>query len=279
MANKRTSVQVKCAYCGEPKQVFKSSFEKSNSKLFFCHTGCRALYRDKNVKTKCCTCGKTVWVPPNRVGKKVFCSRDCFGFSCRQDKVKVSCANCGKELEKHPSRASYYDLHFCNSKCYGKWRSANLNGENSVLWSGGKVEIPCACCGKPLKVFPCHATHRNFCNKLCYSLWCSEKFSGPNNPNWVNGADQTKYVGFTKVLKYEIRQRDGFQCQVCGAGETYRNHDVHHIDYDKANNGKRNLITLCYQCHPKTNFNRDEWFRLFTAKMNRFYFTRMRHAA
>jgi len=38
---------------------------------------------------------------------------------------------------------------------------------------------------------------------------------------------------------------------------------VHHIDYDKKNCDPENLITLCKNCHPKTNSNRGDWIEFF----------------
>ena len=59
----------------------------------------------------------------------------------------------------------------------------------------------------------------------------------------------------------EVRLRDGYRCQVCGAAEGEREHDVHHItplrtfqepsgmvSYERANR-MENLITLCPNCH------------------------------
>ena len=39
--------------------------------------------------------------------------------------------------------------------------------------------------------------------------------------------------------------------------------NIHHIDYDKRNSNPINLITLCSSCHPKTNFGREKWKKLF----------------
>jgi DEAD/DEAH box helicase domain-containing protein len=51
------------------------------------------------------------------------------------------------------------------------------------------------------------------------------------------------------------RQRDGYTCQLCGASESGREHDVHHklpfrtfTSYLEANQ-LENLITLCHPCH------------------------------
>jgi DEAD/DEAH box helicase domain-containing protein len=72
----------------------------------------------------------------------------------------------------------------------------------------------------------------------------------PNNygPDWVRIRDR-------------VRARDKYTCQVCGAVETNRQHDVHHKmpfrafpSYMEANRFE-NLITLCPSCHHKVEQN------------------------
>lgn len=53
---------------------------------------------------------------------------------------------------------------------------------------------------------------------------------------------------FTDELKKEIRLRDKFECQLCNKK---RSAVVHHIDHNKLNNNKTNLITLCRSCHSR----------------------------
>jgi hypothetical protein len=77
---------------------------------------------------------------------------------------------------------------------------------------------------------------------------------GKNNPNygrkWTN--KQRELASKRTLLKYEehliIWDKDL---------------PIHYIDYDKFNCNKYNLITLCKQCHLKTNFNRDYWIEYF----------------
>lgn len=52
-----------------------------------------------------------------------------------------------------------------------------------------------------------------------------------------------------------ILKRDNYECQVCNALGT----DVHHIDYNKKNCKKNNLITLCGDHNTKANYNRKFW--------------------
>jgi len=68
--------------------------------------------------------------------------------------------------------------------------------------------------------------------------------------------------GFTTKMKEIIKNRDG-GCIVCG---TTNNLHVHHIDLDKTNNSKSNLVTVCAKLHniihsAKTIPNKEnEWY-------------------
>ncbi len=98
--------------------------------------------------------------------------------------------------------------------------------------------------------------------------------SGKNNPNWRGGLTKNKYSPeFNKELREEIRKRDNYTCQNCDMTE--EEHiivignilSVHHIDYNKKNSEKRNLITVCLQCNVRANYNRKQWERFYKEKM------------
>jgi hypothetical protein len=59
--------------------------------------------------------------------------------------------------------------------------------------------------------------------------------SGDYGPDW------------TAELRESIYQRDGYRCRVCGTDQGSL--QVHHIDRDRSNNEKTNLLTLCAACH------------------------------
>jgi hypothetical protein len=46
---------------------------------------------------------------------------------------------------------------------------------------------------------------------------------------------------------------------------------VHHIDYNKYNSIPQNCISLCFDCHAKTNFNRKYWISFFQNKLTDCY--------
>lgn len=94
--------------------------------------------------------------------------------------------------------------------------------------------------------------------------------SGKEHPLWNSGSSFEPYgLEFNKKLREQIRERDNDACQECGKTlkELKRGLGVHHIDYNKKNNSIFNLITLCNNCHSKTNFNRKHWENYFKMKM------------
>ncbi len=76
---------------------------------------------------------------------------------------------------------------------------------------------------------------------------------------WTN--DPNDYGPDWNRIRLAVRTRDGFRCQVCGAAESGREHDVHHKIPFKAftstaeANRIDNLITLCSSCHRKAEQN------------------------
>jgi hypothetical protein len=85
---------------------------------------------------------------------------------------------------------------------------------------------------------------------------------GENHPNWNGGSSTFPYpFKFNKQLKENVKNRDRYRCMICDK-ETQKL-AIHHIDYNKNNIDLCNLISLCYSCHPKTNFNRENWIKFF----------------
>jgi len=124
---------------------------------------------------------------------------------------------------------------------------------------------------------------------LCEDKHHSNAMSGSNNPNfgkkWTKEMkrdislkkggtgipyENNKYPqAFNSVLKDSIRTRDNFECQNCGMTEEEhlivvgRVLEIHHIDYNKKNCNKDNLITMCKSCNMRANHNRDYWEQYF----------------
>jgi hypothetical protein len=94
------------------------------------------------------------------------------------------------------------------------------------------------------------------------------------NGNWKGGISKFPYsFEFNKSLKEQIRERDSWKCQNCGLTNeehliTYdESLPIHHIDYNKMNCQKDNLITTCKQCNSRANFNRGCWIEFYKNKI------------
>lgn len=76
---------------------------------------------------------------------------------------------------------------------------------------------------------------------------------------WTN--DPNDYGADWQKIRFAVRSRDQFTCQVCGAVESTREHDVHHKIPFRAFTSKEeanrleNLVTLCRTCHQKVEQN------------------------
>lgn len=96
---------------------------------------------------------------------------------------------------------------------------------------------------------------------------------GQDSPNWKGGKSLIKYSSLFINLRKTIRKRDNYKCQNCGMTEEehrkkYKKRlEIHHIDYDKENNGFFNLITLCRFCNSHANANRNHWKLYFFKKI------------
>jgi hypothetical protein len=163
---------------------------------------------------------------------------------------------CNKCYEKGKNNGNYKDGR-CSKKYYCK--ESNCNNQvclQTALYGGGR----CRSCSKK--------GDRNYVNRH------PEIIRGKNNPNWQNGIMREPYsFEFNNELKEKIRKRDNYACQQCGM--TQKEHlityskclGIHHIDYNKKNCNKGNLISLCIPCNFRVNYNRDYWYAYFTYLM------------
>lgn len=100
----------------------------------------------------------------------------------------------------------------------------------------------------------------------CPTCW-SINIMGDGNPAWRGGKSFEEYCPIWKTDGYRdsIKERDGYVClNPCCDSNNSKDLIVHHIDYDKSNCGKNNLITICRACNNKANKNRrwhTSWYR------------------
>jgi hypothetical protein len=143
-------------------------------------------------------------------------------------------------------------------------KNKNLIGELAYAWKGGKPK--CKICQKRV---------HNFYAELCIECYTNLRKQIPEiNPTWENGASYLPYPPlFNSYLKELIRKRDNYICQNCGMTEeehlmVYGNNiTIHHIDYIKENCEENNLISLCYSCNSRANFNKSYWQEFYSNKI------------
>ena len=93
--------------------------------------------------------------------------------------------------------------------------------------------------------------------------------SGPRNGMWKGGTANLPYTyEFTGKRRKEIREEFKGRCGLCREACSGKFGHVHHIDYDRNNNRRENLILLCSRCHGRTNVDRDFW-RSFLMRLRR----------
>ncbi len=194
------------------------------------------------MKKECLVCGIVFNKPVNCSIKvwqdtKKFCSYKCKSISMidtKQSKIQVAkktkhprtfiCKICGKKINN--SRGQKL-IKFCSQKCHAISMKGNSFGfkKGRIPWNNG---LP----GR----------------------------SGKECNFWQGGIYKNPYpVDWTETLRRSIRERDRYICQICGKPQGDKTHHIHHIDYNKENCNPKNLITLCCNCHMKTNSNRKKW--------------------
>ena len=180
------------------------------------------------------------------------------GLHYNYQKVSVNCVTCGVEFNLSPSRIRGL-RHFCGMKCSAKWKSENLTGANSPIFSS--IDTPCKQCGKNVLCPPNRlkkAKYGIFCSHECNNLWKSLNLTGDKIYNFKGGYEN--YYGPTWAgAKKLTRIRDNNTCQNCFRNKAScgKNMDVHHIipfrvfgvDKHEEANSLSNLICYCNVCH------------------------------
>jgi len=213
----------------------------------------------------------------------------------------MECTVCGKEFK--PKQIKGKANKYCSKPC--QYIGFKKRVSKFCMICGGKFEVPksrektATCCSKECKskrlvgISPVSAFkkgHIPWCKnkKLHYSPACSfplghkpwnkgiifEAILGEKNPAWEGGKSFLPYPSeFNSLLKRKIKERDNYKCQLCGVPEEECeiSLSIHHIDYEKQNCKDNNLISLCNNCHLKTNTNRSFWKEYFSNKFKEVY--------
>ena len=129
--------------------------------------------------------------------------------------------------------------------------SRALKGKN--VWSKGKKLFTSWLIGKKQS--------KETCLKRRISMLKVAKRK-EEHPNWQGGKSYEPYpLEWVNELRESIRKRDHYKCKLClvPQQECKRKLSIHHIDYNKNNLNKDNLISLCQDCHGRVNYRREDW--------------------
>lgn len=263
--------------------------------------------KDEKIHNKICPiCGKDF---RTKHPYQVTCSRECAAKHRTgrvRAQVEVSCENCNSKFNVYKSKYENQEKFFCSRECSFEWHTGK---NHSMYKGEKKLLPNCKICGKQLKDYRSvycnkHAQqgergsnykdgrciNPNFCIdcgkeikridakrcRKCYHEWQKENSNkgcfkeGEEHIFWNGGSSFEPYSPeFNNIFKEKIRERDLFECKLCGISqeENGRKLSVHHIDYDKNNLKINNLISLCLSCHTKTNHNREYWKRYFQEEL------------
>lgn len=241
----------------------------------------------KLVITYCCKdCGNKISIPTALNGRGR--CRTCMGIHNHKHHVFIThcCRDCGNKIGRATALCGNGRCKSCNAKYLFSIGKLNLKGEKHHKYGKkfpehskrmkGKKNINYVD-GRSTKIHHCKD-----CNKIihitsaCYGLGrcksCAK--TGKNNVGFKGG--KTEYTAEFIKLRLKIRERDNFICKNPNCTITEEQHlkirntvlNIHHIDYNKKNNSKGNLITVCYKCNMLANgtkeYDRDYWFAYYT---------------
>lgn len=173
--------------------------------------------------------------------------------------------------KKKISMAMRGENHWNYGKKYGKKLREKLRIAHLgyVMPKSQKEKISRAVKGKGyLKYWKGKRRSRKF--KIQVSNALKGKYIGKLASGWKGGISFDPYnPEFNLSLKDKIRKRDNYRCRECRKKQDKltRKLCIHHIDYNKKNSIENNLISLCLECHLKTNFNRKDWTNYFRDKI------------
>lgn len=173
----------------------------------------------------------------------------------------LTCEHCGGTFETVPSQVE--TRRFCSCECAGEANAGH--GAESHFWNGGPAELTCGVCGDTFETNRAEAESRKHCSYECYGERLRRR-TGSDHPLWEGG--RTVYYALRQLgtdtswrtTRQRIRDRDGNECQSCGAAGTDRRLDVHHIVPVLAGGVSDDdlLTTLCRACHRKAEaYTRD----------------------
>jgi hypothetical protein len=153
--------------------------------------------------------------------------------SGRTRKAQKLLCSCGKQFLSRIDQPAKY----CSKIC-------------AQSGSRKRIKVSCAYCGKAFeknlyRANHCSKSKLHFCSRLCKDT--AQRIGG------IKSIQPSHYgTGKSDSDTYRlIYTRNGgvLKCSRCGYAEFECGIDIHHIDEDRSNSKKENLMALCSNCH------------------------------
>jgi hypothetical protein len=162
---------------------------------------------------------------------------------------KKICDYCGEHFGRIDAHTTNGNS-FCDSNCYGKYKSENIDGKELPWYSGGKNEFVCDQCGNIFEEHSCFRKQKHtFCNNTCYGKWeQTDNDRAYYGPKWK------------RQRKYALKKSSGVCCYKncektkCNNGRSLHLHHIEplkNFDSFKEANKLSNLVPVCAEHHPK----------------------------
>lgn len=217
------------------------------------------------ITISCLNCKKDFLIKPYQAETRKWCSNECKNQAHR---IKKTCGHCNVEFWIFASQERKGLGQFCSKPC----RDLNRTHPKKPKVVREKIYRVCVHCGITFKVTPSRAETAKFCSRKCHSInpeaiiKRKSKNLGESSARWTGG----KYLrsqGYisqkttgSKVFRYEhqnvmlewILQKEPnhpFLIEVNGVKKFSPNVVIHHIDRDRANNSRTNLLAVVKVAH------------------------------
>ena len=133
-------------------------------------------------------------------------------------------------------------------------------GKNNAMWKGNPKSIEYR---QKVSIFrKGNKASKETRKKQSDARKGNPKVCGINHPSWRGGVSFEPYCEqwSDKDYKESIKERDGHKCLNPECNKTTNKLCIHHINYNKKDCHPLNLITICFSCNAKANFNR-KWHK------------------
>jgi len=209
-----------------------------------------------------CFCGEETNYKNISLGYYKFCSNKCVSkskFVLRKRTNSTKGDNHWTRRQGGPNKGKTYE------EIHGDSKAIKLKNQISKILSIKNMGVGNPFYGKRHTQKTIDTLRRNKLGKTYEEMYGYEraeiiknKIRKPVKPRNYHTEYNDKFFDIT--YRQQILKEQSYLCCICLSkleGRFYKN--LHHINYIKKDNRRRNLMYLCVSCHSKTNYNRNLW--------------------